>query len=138
MNANEQPIRATEKWKEAGQAGFQILPDLLLKNQSELGLSATDLVVLINLTMHWWYPGQRPFPRSSVIAKRMGVDTRTVQRTMKKLSGLGLVKRVTENEGTSEERVVCDLSGLVDALVGYARFDVDYLARTQRQEEKPL
>ncbi|WP_434056202.1 helix-turn-helix domain-containing protein [Roseibium sp.] len=94
------PQRATTKWKEAGEAGFQVLPDLLLKKQSELGLSATDLVVLINVTMHWWYREQRPFPRTTTIASRMGVDNRTVQRSMKKLTQLGLMKRETEDKGT--------------------------------------
>src|SRR6266702_8494237 len=44
-----------EKWGEGLNAGFQLLPDMLLKHQHKLGLTATDLVVLINLTMQWWY-----------------------------------------------------------------------------------
>jgi hypothetical protein len=48
------PMRAADKWQEAAKAGFQLLPDLLLRHQADLGLTATDLVVLINLTMHWF------------------------------------------------------------------------------------
>ena len=33
--------RAVEKWGDAAEAGFQTLPDILLKKQIELGLSAT-------------------------------------------------------------------------------------------------
>ena len=54
--------RSVEKWGEAGKGGFQLLPDILFKKQVELGLSPTDMLVLMNLTMHWWYAHQRPFP----------------------------------------------------------------------------
>lgn len=125
---------SSAKWKEAAKAGFQLLPDVLLKKQSDLELSATDLVVLINITMHWWYADQRPFPRASVIASRMGVETRTVQRSMKRLAELGLLRKEIENKGTGRERQVCDLSGLVDRLDRIAQNDPDYLARTHAKE----
>ena len=71
---------------EMGQGGGSrvptLVPDVLLKSQTSLGLNATELVVLLNLTMHWWFPKQKPFPRSQTIAQRMGVDVRTVQRAM--------------------------------------------------------
>ena len=60
--------RSVEKWGEAGKGGFQLLPDILFKKQVELGLSPTDMLVLMNLTMHWWYAHQRPFPPTSTIA----------------------------------------------------------------------
>jgi len=43
--------RAVEKWEDAAEAGFQTLPDILLRKQVELGLSPTDMLVLINITM---------------------------------------------------------------------------------------
>jgi predicted transcriptional regulator len=124
------PMRAADKWQEAAKAGFQLLPDLLLRHQADLGLTATDLVVLINLTMHWWYPDQRPFPRSSSIAKRMGIDRRTVQRSLAKLSEKGLVEKVTENLGDGSKRQVCDLTGLQQCLSDLAKSDPVYLMRT--------
>jgi hypothetical protein len=63
-------------------AEFQIVPDLLLKNQKTLGLNATEMVVLLNVLMHWWHRDQKPFPRSTTIAKRMGITVRTVQRAL--------------------------------------------------------
>ena len=59
------------KYGEVSIAGFQAVPDLLLKHQNDLGLSTTDLTVLLNVLMHWWYPGNKPFPRPTAIAKRM-------------------------------------------------------------------
>lgn len=125
--------RSVEKWGEAGKGGFQLLPDILFKKQVELGLSPTDMLVLMNLTMHWWYAHQRPFPRTSTIAARMGVETRTVQRSLKKLTDLGLLTRVAEKDDAGEERIVCDLSGLVGRLEQYVLGDSDYQVRKYRR-----
>lgn len=116
-------MRAFDKWGDAASAGFQLVPDLLLKNQAKLELSHTDLVVLLNVLMHWWYAEQRPFPRSTTIAARMDVQPRTVQRCLAKLDELGLVKRVTETLFDGEEREVCDPSGLKQRLIELAKAD---------------
>jgi DNA-binding MarR family transcriptional regulator len=78
---------------EAAQAGFQAVPDLLLKHQESLNLNPTELVVLLNVLMHWWYRDQKPFPRPTTIARRMGSTVRTVQRAITKLQREGLVER---------------------------------------------
>jgi hypothetical protein len=89
---------------------FRSCPDILLKQQKRLGLSPTELVVLINLTMHWWYEQQMPFPRSTTIARRMGLDVRTVQRAMNRLQTMRLIeKKKVRVEDT--ELTVFDLSG---------------------------
>ena len=117
------------KWGEAANAGFQLVPDVLLKNQSQLGLTATELVVLLNLTMHWWYPMQRPFPRSTTIANRIGVDVRTVQRAITRLSDLGLIERVKVPIKDRSSSTVIDLTGLVRRLVPLALNDIAYRPR---------
>jgi len=118
----------TAKWAEAADAGFQVLPDVLLKNQSDLGIAATELVVLINLTMHWWYPTQKPFPRSTTIARRMGVDVRTVQRSLNRLTALGLIQRIKVKTETGDS-IVIDLGGLVSKLRKLAVRDAAYIPR---------
>ncbi len=128
MKPANETQRIAAKWGPAAMAGFQGVPDLLLKNQSRLDLTATEMLVLLNITMHWWYPDQRPFPRSTIIAKRMGVETRTVQRAISRLQELKLLQKVKEiSDG--EEREVCDVSGLVAALSAFAKDDPDYLHR---------
>ncbi len=127
--------RSMAKWGEAGRA-FQLLPDILLKKQVELGLTATDMLVLLNVTLHWWYADKKPFPRTSTIAARMGIEPRTVQRTLRKLSDLGLMKRVPETAEDGTQRTVCDLSGLVERLGKYAEADPDYIVRARRQAER--
>ena len=116
------------KYGEASVAGFQAVPDVLLKNQAALDLTATDLVVLLNVLMHWWYPAQKPFPRSTTISKRMGVSTRTVQRALHQLEDKGLLVRVEE-----DERTVLDPTPLVNKLSEYALSDTDYQIRIQKK-----
>ena len=59
------PFKGTthEKWGAAALAGFQTVPDLLLKHQKTLKISSAEMVVLLNVLMHWWYRDQMPFPR---------------------------------------------------------------------------
>ena len=105
-DAQQDPIKKTEltaqlqirqKWGSAigrgGRTGFVAIPETLLHGQRALGLSATEMMVLINVLMHWWYHDKQPFPGNSRIAKRMGVSTRTVQRAFEKLENKGLVHR---------------------------------------------
>ncbi len=133
-NRHPEAQRVIGKWGEAASGGFQAIPDVLLKNQERLGLTPTELVVLLNITMHWWYPDQRPFPRSTTIAKRMGLEPRTVQRAIARLQDLRLLTKVKEPEGENGEREVCDLSGLVAALSDLAKDDPDYAYRRSRRE----
>ena len=116
-----------EKWGEAARAGFQAVPDLLLKNQKTLGINAVELVVLLNVLMHWWYRDQKPFPRPTTIAKRMGANVRTVQRAISALEAAGLIERT---EGPNGENVL-DPDPLVRRLSGIAKNDFDYLIRTE-------
>jgi len=108
-------LRANEKWPGSAHTGFQIIPNVLFKNQKALGLNPTDVVVLLNLTMHWHYQGRLPYPRSNVLARHMGVNDRTIQRSMSKLRSLQLISSVQEVSG-GETRKVYNFSGLIQKL----------------------
>jgi hypothetical protein len=118
-----------EKWGEAARAGFQTVPDLLLKHQNDLNISATEMVVLLNVLMHWWYLDQKPFPRSTTIARRMGVTIRTVQRA---LSNLQTAELLLRQKGPNDETYL-DPSPLVERLGRYAKTDKNYLLRSGLQ-----
>jgi predicted DNA-binding transcriptional regulator len=93
--------RIADKWKGAVHegSGWVAIPMSLLRMQTKLGLTATDMMVLANLLVHWWDPARAVYPRSSVIAKRMGVTKRTVQRSTEKMIRKGLMDRVKLEDG---------------------------------------
>jgi len=119
----------TEKWGEAvtsGDTGFQAVPDILIKNQTLLGLDTVDMTVLLNILIHWWEPEDMPHPRLSVIAKRMGTSVRTVERRVKKIEQLGYIQRLpSEQKTTSDGRQMTvrrfNLDGLVVKLQHLAK-----------------
>lgn len=90
-----------EKWQGAvsEKSGFVAIPMALLRLQTALKLSPTDMVVLTNLLAHWWDPAKAVFPRSSTIARRMGVTKRTVQRSTHKMIQAGLIERSFLEDG---------------------------------------
>lgn len=90
-----------ERWQGAigSGSGFVAVPIALLRLQQSLKLTATDLVVLVNLLAHWWTPSMAVFPRSTTVAKRMGVSKRTVQRSTEKMVKAGLIERSFTEEG---------------------------------------
>lgn len=111
------------KWGEVHRAGFQAIPDALFIKQHELGLDQTDMLVLLNLTSYWWYRDLPPFPRTNVIAKRMGVTARTVQRVLKKLEELDYIRRdnYTDEDGSTLPAIYLD--GLIRKLESLAKGD---------------
>ena len=101
-----------------GLTGFTAVPDVLIRSQSHLNLSANEMVVILNLLLHWWEgDGQWPYPRLSTIANRMGVTRRTVERAILSLESKGLLMRL-EGEFSPDGLTVrrFDLSGLVSEL----------------------
>jgi len=122
----------SEKWGEVARAGFQPVPDTLLVKQQALGLDATDIVVLLNLTSFWWYRDAPPFARTNVIAKRMGVTPRTVQRSMKKLEEKGYIRRDEYDDGAGNVLPAIYLNGLVDKLASLAKSDAALSVRMMR------
>jgi predicted transcriptional regulator len=103
-----------DKWPDVvtTDSGFVAVPAALLRLQARLGLSATDLVVLTNLLLHWWEPSRGVYPRTTVIADRMGVTKRTVQRSLEKLIRSRMIERTLQADG----KRVFQFSGLVQRL----------------------
>jgi len=92
---NSAKLRIREKWGSAvssgGLTGFLALPEVLIRSQSRLGITSTEMMVLINILMHWWISDRKPFPGNYPIARRMGVCRRTVQRAIRSLEEKGLI-----------------------------------------------
>ena len=85
---------ARSKWgRTLDHTGFQIVPNLLLVHQGTLGLSATDVVVLLHLNRFWWTRDQDPYPSPARIATQMGLHVRSVERCLKRLEARGVLRR---------------------------------------------
>ena len=115
------------KWGIAVDAGFQAIPNVLIRAQKQLGLDSVDVVILLNLNLHWWEKEALPFPAPSLIANRMGVSRRTVERRIVRLQKGGWLKRLpATGEGARPRVRKYDLSGMVQklqdaAIVGLSR-----------------
>lgn len=103
MTALDNSSVTVQKWGEdVTKLGFQIVPDALLKYQSRLGvgqsgqiegISSPEMVVLLNVLMHWWTKDVVPFPSAQAIAKRIGVNRRSVDRSVEGLVEKGILTK---------------------------------------------
>lgn len=113
---------AEAKWGDALGMGFTIVPGVLIRAQAKLGLDTTDLAILLNILLHWWKPGDWPYPPPSLIARRIGVSTRTVERRLESLEERNfLIRHRSEKsrDGLALRRI--ELTGLVLRLEAFAR-----------------
>lgn len=113
----DSPVR--EKFGAAVDGGFLAIPNILLKSQTYLGLTSTNMVVLLNVLAYWWYAEKKPYPRSTTIAKRMGLSPRAVQRSLRQLQALELLER----EKVNGDRTYLNPEPLVEKLVELIRKD---------------
>lgn len=109
--------RSEEKWGIAVMArGFCIIPALLLRAQARLGLSATQLALLIQLSDFWWDDGKHPWPKKETLGQRLGLKEKQVQRHVRALEERGYVKRIARVTRHGRTSNAYDLSGLVSKL----------------------
>lgn len=87
------PENVRDKWGSAAKEGYQAVPHALFRFQHDLELSSSELVTLLNILDFWWEAERKPWPTATTLAKRMGVDARSVQRHLKKLESLGYLQR---------------------------------------------
>lgn len=127
-----------EKWGSALNAGFQVIPSVLIKAQSRLGLDAVDCMIILNLNLHWWQKYDLPYPPPSLIAHRMGVSRRTIERRLFHLQKAGWVRRLPAEGSAGHPKVRrYDMSGLVQRLQQAAIIGVnqrEYRARTKSEQ----
>ena len=111
--------RASEKkWgKEVIALGFCIVPSLLLRAQNRLGLNPTQLAVLLQLCDFWWERERKPYPSKAVLAERLSLSSRQVQRYIAELETAGLVQRIQRRASHGGKLTnLYDLGGLVEKL----------------------
>jgi predicted transcriptional regulator len=116
--AKKDKRRAEDKWSaQVLKRGYTLLPSLLLKAQGRLGITPTQMNVLIQLTEHWWEADRNPHPAKDRIADRMGKSSRMVQRYLTQLEKAGIIRREARYTGKDAQTSnAYSLSGLVSKL----------------------
>ncbi|MBJ3353160.1 hypothetical protein JGC06_25555 [Salmonella enterica subsp. enterica serovar Typhimurium] len=124
-NLSSEVKNHVSKWGKTNiSAGWTIIPNALMENQSSLGLSCIAPMVVINLIMHWWEKDNPPRPSKKRLANMLGVSLKTVQRSFIHLEQCGAIKRIPRyKEGKDNARTTnhYDLNGLVDLLEGFSK-----------------
>jgi hypothetical protein len=119
-----------EKWGHSLDAGFQVIPNVLIRAQNQLGLDTIDVVILLNLTSHWWEKTDRPYVSPARIAKRMNVTTRTVERHLKVLEEKEFIRRCTPQRTAAGLYIRhYDLQPLVSKLAGASKYALQLRAQ---------
>lgn len=110
--------KAERKWgKKVMKLGFCIVPSLLLRAQGRLGLTPTQLAILLQLCEHWWDEDNKPHPGKKRLADRLGIGPRQIQRHIAELETGGFVMRIERHGSDGRKQTnTYDLSGLVEKL----------------------
>jgi hypothetical protein len=136
-NSNTPRNGQLEKWGDAGRAGFQVVPNVLFRAQKRLEIDSMDVVILLNLSLHWWGGANLPFPSPATIANRMDVSRRTVERRLEALERRNFIKRLKPEVPQAGKPKVrkFELRGLVEKLESCAA--VNITQRNFKQAHQP-
>lgn len=89
-----------EKWgKKVMALGFCIVPSLLFRAQSRLGLNPTQLAIILQLCEYWWESERIPYPSKKAMSERLGISPRQVQRHLAELEKANLISRKERRGG---------------------------------------
>ena len=126
----------SDKWSpNILKAGWVMVPSILLEKQHALGMGPSELNVLLQILRYWWVAESLPYPSKKSIASAIGCSSRTVQRAIGKLKGLGLdvEERKKPNKTNLTNRY--SVKTLVKTLEPYAIEAIEQRAK-QKKERK--
>jgi len=125
-----------KKWtKPLMNAGFTVLPNVIIERQKALGLDPTDLNILLHLACRWWSADNPPFPAVKTIADAMGLKRSAVQKRIASLEKEGLLEREERyHPERGQQSNIYHLDGLIEAATPLAEEEID--ARQATKEER--
>lgn len=131
----EQFRRNERKWtKPLMDAGYTVIPYVILDRQDSFGLSPVEVNVLLHLANHWWHPDNLPRPTKASLAKRMDVSEKTVQRAIAHMEEMGLIHRIKRHKpGGGQGANFYEFTGLIEKALPFAQEEI--ARRTERQVE---
>jgi len=127
-----------KKWtKPLMEAGWTVLPSVILDRQKALGLDAVDINILLHLAKHWWYSENPPHPSKQSIADCMGIDKSTVRRRIARMEQDGLITRQTRFDPKYGQQTNCyHFIGLIKAATPLAEEAIE--AREKQKAETAM
>lgn len=115
-------------------AGWTVIPSVILERQQALGLDAMDINILLHLAKHWWYSDNPPHPSKQSIAESIGVDKSTVRRRIAQMEKDGLIKRENRfHKKYGQKANSYHFDGLITAATPFAKEAIE--AREQQKKE---
>jgi DNA-binding MarR family transcriptional regulator len=111
--------RPEDKWtKGLISLGYCTVPSILMWSQGRLKLTTEQFTVLMQLADFWWDAGEPPFPTKELLAGRLGMGERQVQRHLTALVKKGVIKRIPRYRGPKNQIANgYDMAPLVKKLV---------------------
>jgi DNA-binding MarR family transcriptional regulator len=96
------PYYFSSKWSSATEEdGFTMVPNLLIKHQSDLNITDPEIVVLIAILSFKWTDAM-PYPSAGKLGEYTGKSTKSVRDKLRSLETKGIIKRV-HRAGASNE-----------------------------------
>ncbi len=120
------------------EAGWTVLPSIILEKQDALGLDPIDVNILMQLARHWWYSDNPPHPSKAAMAKCMGIDPSTVRRHIARMEAGGFIrreKRFTKKKFGGQDTNIYHFDGLIKEATPYAEEFIK-LREKQRSEDE--
>ena len=113
--------RSERKWgKAVMDVGYAIIPSILLRAPRRLGLSPTQLAIVLVMAEFWWDPEKNPWPSKAELSNRIGLKERQLQRHIAELEKARLITRKQRFIRGRKHTNEYDLSGLVNKLKALA------------------
>jgi Winged helix-turn-helix DNA-binding len=125
--------RNEEKWSSTlMNAGWTVIPSIVLEKQAALGLDAIDINILLHLAKHWWYRENPPHPSKISIAKALGVDPSTVRKRIARMEADGFIRREPRFNKSlgGQETNFYHFDGLIKAATPFAE---EFIAMRDKQ-----
>jgi DNA-binding MarR family transcriptional regulator len=138
--ANENEHKLVRKWGKLNmRAGFVGFPSAVIQFQDQLRLSSSELNVLIQIADFWWDPERHPYPSKGLIAKRMQMKPRSIQRIIAQLESRKLIARIARNyqEGGNKSNEY-RLTGLARAAEQYSKEIIDKFEKRSREQAQRM
>lgn len=106
-----------EKWSpQITKSGYTAIPNLLIRNQKKLGITTSEMVVLLGLLMHKW-TSENPYPSVGSLSAYNGLDHKTIRKHLRSLEKKRVIKRIPRIGQTNEY----DFMPLIQRLDCYTR-----------------